>query len=381
VTAPAQRQRAVPSDTQLLLLRVATARDAAVARAAWARCGSVDLDVIDGESFRLLPLCYKNLRRLGVSDALDARLPGLYKQTWVKNHLVLGRATAAVGALARMGIPTLILKGGAMVLLHYRDAGVRVMEDIDLLVPTEAVLTAADALATVGFHPGPAVGTAPPFDEDHRALHHSYPFSDRAGNGLDLHWYLSAEARRPGVDQVFWLDAVPVTLDGGVQARALAPTDQLYHVCAHAANSNTPHVRWMADAVTVMRAHAIDWKRLAGHARSRRMVPALRDALGVLAIRLDAPVPRDVLEELRVMRTALVDRVEHAHNVSARPYTLAAVALRLWCWHRRGAADEQQAWSSFPRFLERYYGVEDGRALAALALRRAASRLRREGLL
>ena len=376
----ARRARALPTATQLLVLRAATG-DAATARAAWEafRC-RVAWGEIDGESYWLLPLCYRNLRRVGVGDALDGRLAGTYKRTWLKNRLVLARAAAAITALAERGIASIVLKGAAMAILHYRDAGARVMEDVDLLVPTERTLDAAATLAALGFRPGPARGSAPPFDGDWRALHHSYPFHDGAGNELDLHWYLSAEARWPGADEPFWRGAVPIEIDGA-SALALAPTDQLYHVCAHASNSNTPHVRWLADALTLMRAHDIDWERLVGHARARRMVPALAETLGVLVRDLDAPVPPAVLATLAATRVSFLDRVEHAHNVAVRPYTLAAVLVRLWCWHRRGAPDPQWAWTTFPRFLRRYYGVADGRKLATVALRRATARLRREGFL
>ena len=76
----------------------------------------------------------------------------------------------------------------------------------------------------------------------------------------------------------------------------------------------------------------------------------------------------------------LVDRLEHAHDASARPYTLGKVLLRLWCTHRRGTPAGQSPWLGFPDVLRRYYGAMNVGAAAAHAVRRGARRLRDFGL-
>jgi hypothetical protein len=360
-----------PNAGQQLLLRAAVGSDGE-ARAAWtAWTSSHDLDGVRDESFWLLPLVFRNLRRLGVE--LDGRLAGLYKRSWFKNRRVLHRAAAAIQAFTAAGIETIVLKGAALSVLHYRDLGARVMEDVDLLVPPAQLRAAAGVLGGLGFRPGPARGPRMQLDDAWVALHHSLPFHDDEGRELDLHWYVSGDARQPGVDDPFWKAAVPLVLEGA-QSRALGPTDLLFHVCTHGYTSNSPHVRWLADAATILRDHTIDWDRLIRHARARRLVLALGAALAELRTVLAAPVPDTVSAALAATPVSLVDRLEFASDGSARPYTLPKVALRLWCWHRRGLGPGATLARSFPAFLRHYFGVEDTWALARVAFARGRQR-------
>jgi hypothetical protein len=360
-----------PTPAQVLLLRSAL-DDGDAARAAWdAWQGAHRLDDTRDESYWLLPLVFRNLRRLGVE--LDGRFAGLYKRSWFKNRRMLHRAARVIEAFTAAGIPTLVLKGAALSVLHYRDLGARVMEDVDLLVPPAQLGAAVAALAGLGFSPGPLNGPPLQLDDAWVALHHSFPFHDAEGREIDLHWYLSGDARQPGVDDPFWQAAVPVTIEGA-PSHALAPTDLLFHVCAHGYTSNTPHLRWLADAATILRDHAIDWERVVAHARARRLVLALAAALFELRAALGAPVPEAVTAALGDEPVSLIDRLEFAHDESALPYTTAKVALRLWCWHRRGVGSGVAAARSFPTFLRRYFGVDGTRALARVALARGWQR-------
>jgi hypothetical protein len=366
-----------PTPEQALLLRAAVRGDAH-AFAAWR--ARVRFDDLDGPSYTLVPLLHRRAAALGVDAALARRIANIYKRTWFKNQLLLHRAAAALRALDAVGVPAVVLKGAALALRTYRDAGARHMEDVDLLVRPGQMRAAALALRAAGLSPGAAGGPPLELDERVRALHCSFAFHDADGHEVDLHWNVSAEARWPGADDAFWAHAEPLIV-GGAPALALAPTEQLYHVCMHGLASNTPHLRWLADAAVLLESGAVvDWPRLIAHARARRAVLPLATTLARLVATLDAPVPASVLDELRAEPVAWIDQLEHAAEAAARPYSAAAVALRLWCWNRRGAADPRRAWLGFPAFLKRYYRVGGVTELAALGVRRAWARVRDFGL-
>jgi hypothetical protein len=78
-------------------------------------------------------------------------------------------------------------------------------------------------------------------------------------------------------------------------------TDLLFHVCAHGLQwSWTPQIRWIPDALTVLRSSAeIDWERLLNLAALAEMNVRLHHALGYLRERFEAPVPVTVLGRLQ----------------------------------------------------------------------------------
>ncbi|MBA3242461.1 MAG: nucleotidyltransferase family protein, partial [Acidobacteria bacterium] len=139
-----------PDEPQELLLCAALLRgeDALSAWGEWR--STVDPDSLDAGSKRLLPLLYRNLRELGVNDPLVPRLKESYRITWSLNQSVFRQMASLLGSLHGAGIETLVLKGGALVPLYYRDYGVRPMVDFDILVREERAETAMDLLTGLG---------------------------------------------------------------------------------------------------------------------------------------------------------------------------------------------------------------------------------------
>jgi hypothetical protein len=356
-----------PRADQLLLLRAAlgVGADALEAWATWR--ARVDVEKLDRESVRLLPLLYRNLRRLGVDAAATARYASVYKQTWALNRMLFHAGAGVLAALARQQIDTLVLKGAALALLHYQDVGARAMEDVDVLIAPARRREAQAVLVAHGFRA--AVETGPAFV----AGYHSCGFKNAAGRAIDLHWFASGEARRPGADDDLWRRSVPLLVDG-VPTRALAPTDLLYHVLAHAHASVDPHLRWMADAMTLLRA-GVDWDALVALARARRFARPVADALARLSADLGADVPLPVVAHLAAEPLGWIDRLELRQRRDR--YAVGDVLLRLWSWHRRSAPEEGPALlASFPRFLCSYYDVASAWQLPSLGVSRAWRRLR-----
>jgi hypothetical protein len=121
-----------PNEAQTWLLRAAllTGRPGREAWETWrARCP--DLVAIDGGSKRLLPLLYDNLRAQHIDDPLVEQLKAEFRMTWYKNQATFHRMTTLLLTLQAAGIPTLILKGAALAVLHYKSLGERPMADFD----------------------------------------------------------------------------------------------------------------------------------------------------------------------------------------------------------------------------------------------------------
>lgn len=319
-----------PHPVHFLLLRAALADppDATRAWAEWKRAvGGVDR--VDAGSFRLLPLVYRNLLRAESADPAMPVLKGVYRQTWLSNHLVMGWAGRALRALDVATVPALVLKGAALGPLHYRDLGVRPMEDLDLLVPERHAAAAMDVLEQEGFRPRRSSA------RDAIGIRHAEAFEDAEGRVVDLHWSLLWGSSPP--TSAIWDAAVPLEV-GGVEASAPGPADQLLHACLHGASWNpTPPLRSIADAAVVIRSAGadLDWERLGEMARAARRTVPLAAALTVLRDKVGAPVPREVIADLRRDGGSRWER--RAHMAMARPpsaYRYAGMGWLLWRDHR-----------------------------------------------
>ncbi len=253
----------------------------------------------------LLPLLHRSLERLGTHDPRILELGATRRVIRYRNLLLLEGAAPAVAGLEEDGIPTLLLKGAALVTAYYDDLGLRPMADVDVLVRSADAGAAFERLATLGWsgEPRPDAWTL--------AEKHSAPFTREGSPPLDLHWRLLEDAEDAAGEAGLWERARPAGL-AGLASRVLDPADQLLHVVAHGMRwSADASLQWVADAWAVMRGGDLAWDRLLAEARRRRLTLAAHDALAGLRDLLDAPIPGDVVEGLRAVRTRRLERWRH----------------------------------------------------------------------
>lgn len=294
-----------PNRDQELLLRAALLpREPALeAWNEWRR--SVNIDVIDYGSHRMIPQLYRNMQRLGVKDALMDRLKGVYRYYLYKNEILMHRIGILLAAFEEAGIETMVLKGAALIQLYYRESGLRPMLDADVLVHAHEAERAMEVLTRMQWKPlryGQPRMRIP--------IVHSTPFEDEGGRQVDLHWHLFWECFNAKDDEDYWKNAVPIKI-GGVGTLALSPTDQLLHTCWHGARWNeVPPIRWVADAMSILGASAaeIEWTSLLKKAQRHRIVLPVRDSLTYLKEKFDAPVPDSLLKSMAAVRVSKMER-------------------------------------------------------------------------
>lgn len=362
--AGGRRPRWLPDPGQELLLQAALDDDRP-ARAAWERwLGQVGFEPAGGAEVQVMPLVWRNLTRHGGEAPGLERLRGVYRHTWVKNQLTMRFGARVLTSLEAAGIPTLVLKGVALCLLDYGDPGVRTMADLDVLVPRER---ARDAIAVLRRTLEPDPSFPPP--ERRVSVHHSAPFGDGGEHELDLHWY---SLWRSAPDDDFWRAAVPLEV-AGARTLALCPPDRLLQLTAHGAAWNPQGIlRWVADAVTVIRRNPeLDWDRFCERARAAELTAGMAEALGYLRSSFGADVPDGVIEALRASR--LTPSARLAQRARTRPLTAPRVLAMHWERYRRlrrldPAAPRER---SFGGQLRTWWGYETGAGFGRHALRRA----------
>ncbi|MCS6910326.1 MAG: nucleotidyltransferase family protein, partial [Anaerolineales bacterium] len=324
----------LPSPEHELLLKAGLLRDerALAAWRAWTARVRLPDDAVDSATYRLLPLVYHNLIALGLGDTSLALLRGIHRRTWYENQMRLRSLAELLNRFREAGMPTLVLKGAALALRYYDNVGLRPMDDVDLMVPTERAAEAIALLHRLGWRERP-YREIRDVDSTVIAARHAWEFINAAGDRMDLHWHALFTSCFPGADEPFWHGAEPLTV-GYASSLALNATDALLHTCAHGARWNLlPSVRWVSDAIYILRSgpHRIAWQRFVELADWLGVTPHVRDSLDYLIQHFDAPVPAEALAQLAANATAVPPAERRAYAYfSSTPANLLPGVARVW---------------------------------------------------
>ena len=285
----------------------------------------------------IAPLLMANLKRLVPDDPWVKDHPHFLTVAQLKGRAVTTSAEEILRCLASASVPTMALKGLALGATVYDWPGLRTVSDLDVLVPGRDFFRATQALRRHGLREGPGGPSAPP---DLRANHALvfYP-PKRHGPSVDLHWHVLASARADDDDAPFWSAARSLTI-GATPTLGLSMEDQLLHVLVHGVRwTRMPHVRWVADAVLLLRRakEGLDVGRFLEMTRRFDAVVPIQAGLGFVADLCGEG--RELLEKSKSLeRSRFSELAFKARTTSYEDRTLVhRIALRIESalWSRR----------------------------------------------
>jgi len=243
-------------------------RDAAAAiragRVGWERVVEI------ASEYWVTAALYWELRETGLASLLPGDVleyfEAIYEMNSARNAGIAGHAGELAGLLNGIGVAPLLLKGaGNLVSGRYPDPGVRIMDDIDILVPEDRALECWRLLESAGYRTGAANAHL-----DVAVLSgQGWPYLTRTGRTgvVELH-RLSEWPDMMGCPELY-MDCRTLELPGG-QVRVLDTTGCLMITLAHAYVSHgagrlaTAPVRSLYDAALLMRRAGgeIAWQRV-----------------------------------------------------------------------------------------------------------------------
>jgi len=327
---------------QLLLLRAALLEGAQAAEAAeewFASCQDAagpGFLCLEQGSRRLLPLVYRNVKEALPSELRDT-LRRVYLQYWADNQKLFRRLEQRLTWFQANGIPTMVLKGAALSVLHYRDKGIRPMADFDILVPEDLARDVIGRLRREGWSAAAYRSEAPENTYFYRHIHGTLLTHPDHGD-FDLHWHVLHASTFRGADSAFWDDSVPLSLNA-IATLALNPTDQLLHVCVHGFTvTEVVPIRWIADALTILRTSQVDWSRLIKLSRHLSVSIPLAATLSFLRDTFPTPIPGDVLGQLAAIRTDASEQ-RYFRRLSKLDRSASEIFVENWERHRRASRD------------------------------------------
>ncbi|MCX7121114.1 MAG: nucleotidyltransferase family protein [Gammaproteobacteria bacterium] len=282
-----------PSKTQLLLLRAGLA-EPELGRAAWHEyCQRNNISNIDHASSSLLPLVFHNLRSDALYPAEFMICEGMYRHAWSKNNLELFRFKKMASLLLESKIDICLLKGAALILNDYRNAGLRVMGDIDVLVNTHQAHDAINLLEKSGWK------STFKISEDHVKHRHAILFYSTENSAIDLHWKVFSGS---GFVKAFsdFTFRTQLLRDNffDLKISALCAEDQLLHVIVHGLHySPVPLIRWIPDAHFTLKNNSdFDWPYFFSQAEKIDVFIFVKKALLFLAEHKFADIPSTVID-------------------------------------------------------------------------------------
>lgn len=282
-----------PTLMQTLLLQAALFSDDRGLKAweKWSR--QVDFDKIDPASYKLLPLLSRNPCLQTLQDPLFEKCKGIYQQVWLTNQLTWNRIKSFLCEIPQID-KIILLKGIAMILHYYKDFGVRILGDIDILIAKSEAPLVYTHLAHEGWH-SHALSSFDITNESHLSRWHAVNFSHPKGLHLDLHWSFIEE-------NVTELNESVLKNSELFYKNLYVPnaTHLLIQICVHGIKpSPEPLIRWIADAITLLRHAKIDWEHLLELAKQNHLRILLSLALTYLSQEWEAPIPFFFLDKLQ----------------------------------------------------------------------------------
>ena len=299
---------------------------------------------------------WERLIRQARSADLLSRLAHLLAETAIppgpRRHLVAAQVTAGAQAeavqrevahvaraLASTGVDVILLKGAAYLLAGLPVSRGRVFNDVDVLVPREALPRVEAALMLHGW----AGSHHHPHDQRYYRewMHELPPLRHLARESvLDVHHAIAPLTGRFRPDSAK-LIAAARALEGQSRLKVLAPLDMVLHAAAHLfLNEELTHgLRDLADLDALLRDFAREasfWSALEERAHELDLSLPLQYALRYCARLLATPVPEQYLKDsIPVWKRGLLDALylralqPHHPDASDRFTPLARALLYL----------------------------------------------------
>lgn len=244
-------------------------------------------------------------QRSELPDVWMQRLQAACQQSLFDQLAMLAEQTKVFEALQNAGVDFLVLKGGALAHWLYAKPHLRVVTDLDILLPSKQdVFELNKVLASIGYHTEVAAG---------ELISYEHPFRKPGGPfdnyTVDAHWRLFNSALLQDRFDYAQLRSEAVSLPNKVGAHGLSPVHALFNACGHFVmnlpNTQTlglqnPHsLRWQWDIHAIaISLNESQWLAVINLAQQKQMSAVILHALNTVQSVFNTVIPNHVLTEL-----------------------------------------------------------------------------------
>ncbi len=250
------------------------------------------------------PLLYARLREkvveTAVPDPIRQQLRHSYQINTVRNMSIYRELGKLVTALQEKDIPLIVLKGGFLADAVYGAMGERVIGDLDLLVPKEAMPQVIAVSEKSGYQKTKPVV----LDIIMEQQHHIPPLINRTTQlVIEWHWHIVPPTAYHAIPvDGLWQRAKPAALTN-LPVLTLSPEDLLLHIAEHLSYHHefTFGMRSLCDLGVICAFYdgVIEWDVVVNRAKQWHWERGVYLTLRLAKERFGAKVPPFVLDRLR----------------------------------------------------------------------------------
>jgi len=247
------------------------------------------------------PLLYRQLvmrsNSSRIPEAVIMKLRDAYYRCHAKNAYLFHELGKLMGSFKQAEVPVILLKGAYLADSIYQDAGLRPMDDLDLLIPPEHILKGIEVLSTLGYQPFQEYSLDVEFD----MAKHVPPYI-KDNTIIELHWNIvNPESPIKFDTSGLWSRSLCFKKEN-LEALCLSQEDLLLHLCMH----TTQHyfykqLRTLCDIQALISLHSNDlnWDQVIHRAKDWHAERSVFLALYTVQSLLEVDIPDFVLKELK----------------------------------------------------------------------------------
>jgi hypothetical protein len=285
----------------------------------------VDWDYLLAEAYEnsVTPLLERQLRVVAsdsVPPAQMDRLKSAYRSNTVRCLFLAAELTTILDLFRSQGIAAIPYKGPILAVQAYGDVTLREFEDLDIIIHQRDLPRAQEVILGLGYcakfpwilSPGAAASLVPG----------EYNYRDEARRVMvELHTELTLRHFPvvPDLDD-YMQRLVPVTISGH-EIQTFGPEDALTALCIHGSKDFWERLSWVADIAELLHANpGLDWEQTLKRAESLKSQRMLRLGLALASDLLDAPLPEEILLQVRADRVAASVAAQVEHRLLSREW-------------------------------------------------------------
>jgi len=259
------------------------------------------------------PFFLYRLRETGIDPQDFPRLEPLLSEArhYAVQSMLQERAMLEVNtALNVAGIKTVWLKGSVLAYTVYPQSNLRTRADLDVLVPPEDFQKALSILYTLDYYdPDKALETPAKRLSHHAHLRHIQYYSIIVELHHRLLGYSGEDILAPDI-LAQWVDqAIPFVVND-TNCYTLKPEYHLLYICAHAFLQHGEAkvtLRHLLDMHLLITHYTLDWEIIVAEAVTLKWTFLFETALKRVHEYFQTPIPDDVFEKLKRLRTQAED--------------------------------------------------------------------------
>jgi hypothetical protein len=264
------------------------------------------------------PLFYWNLKKMNSSKYVPygvmENLKKMYFSNLARNISLYDELSKILTAFKKAGIDTIVLKGAFLAEEIYKNIGLRLMSDIDLLIKEKDLQKAKKELTELKYSATDIFPTKL-HEQFQTVLSEELQFIHQDKNiVIEIHWDIQPQQTPYKVDiNKFWNNAKPIKI-AGIETLVFAPEDLLQHLCLHVDkhvnNSSAPPAKPLRDycdiaEVTRHYKNTINWNYLLQSSKDYGIEEPIFQGLTISKKYFGAFVPENILSALEPVKSSI----------------------------------------------------------------------------